>query len=459
MKLSKGKLVKLLLGTLIVALLFTYVWPWAATHQIGSAYTSMTIAFKGAGKGLDPQGNRFDINELKNKDILQKAIDETGMADSLTVDELKRRLYILPQAKADTLKELLTLTTITGKTQDTKERIVYPTSFTVGLKDMGIPSPFESRKLLDNIMKAYQVHLKVKYLSDTLSEPAYTLEELLKLDYPEMMMVLNQEAESMLLYIGFYANNEPLFTSKTTGLSFPDLYQQAVLLKDTDIGNMRSLVDYFELTEDAERRMLYADTMLKRAGVIANKLYGEQLTAEEIIQIYDNSSNYIFASGESVPVNLEPVENQFYGDLIKALVDKQNSFINAKYDQQDIQRAIAKLQAVSLTGDSYIQMTKEIKAGTSEAMERIEALSQMTRKMAEELYDSNVGNKIYVGGISYDVRSNGNFLINFVFLAALCLLAVIACREIKKSRYNKYFEMICKMIVQLFRRKRQEKET
>ena len=83
----------------------------------------------------------------------------------------------------------------------------------------------------------------------------------------------------------------------------------------------------------------------------------------------------------------------------------------------------------------------------------------MTRKMAEELYDSNVGNKIYVGGISYDVRSNGNFLINFVFLAALCLLAVIACREIKKSRYNKYFEMICKMIVQLFRRKRQEKET
>lgn len=446
MKRSNKKLGKVLLCILIIAVLFTYVWPWAATRQFGDTATNLTIAFSGAGKGLDPKGNRFDINKLKSDAVLEKAIDEAGMAGTITMDELKKRILILPQAEKDTLKELLTLTTITGKTQDIRERIVYPTSITVGLKDMVIPSPIKDRKLLDSIIKSYREQLRSNYLSDTLSDPAYTPDEILKMDYPEMMMVLNQEAESLLLFIGSYANNEPQFISETTGLSFSDVYQQALLLKNTDIGNMRSLVDYFELTEDSQRRILYADTMLKRAGVVANKLYGAQLTAEEIIQIYDNSSNYIFASGDSLPVNLEPLENQFYGDLMDALVDRKTSYINAKYNQQDIQRAIAKLQAGSISGEAYTQMTGEIEDGTRKALNRIGELRQLIKDMAGEFYDSNIGNKIYISGFKYNIRSNGNILINFIILTALYILTRVLYREIKQSRYNRYIVTIVKML-------------
>jgi hypothetical protein len=442
MKKSKSKLKKSLFCILIIALLYTYGWPWAATLQIGSTQADVTIAFEGAGKGLDPQGNRFDINEIKSDTVLAKAIEESGLEDSLTADGLKRRLFILPQAEKDTLRELLTLTTINGKTQDIKERMIYPTSYIIGLKDMGVPSYFSDKKLLDNILKAYTAQLKSKYLSDTFSEPAYTQDEILRMDYPEMMMVLNQEAESLLLYIDSYASGEPQFTSEKTGLSFSDVYQQAALLKSTDIGNMRSLVDYYELTEDAQNRILYEETMLKRAEVISNKLQGAQLTAADILQVYDNSSNYIFASGGAGSANLEPVENQFYADLMNALVDKQTSFIKAKYSQQDIQNAIAKLQAGSITGEAYINLTAEIKSGTQKAMDRIEALKGQTREMAEEFYDSNVGNKIYTSSISYGIRSNGNILINFAALAVLCIVISWLYYDIKHSSYNGYLEIV-----------------
>lgn len=453
MKLSKYKLFKPLLCILIIAILLTYVWPWAAGRQFGSTHTTLTIAFTGAGKGLDPQGNRFDINSLKGEEVLDRAIEGVGMTESLTAAELKKRIFILPQAESGTMKEMLTLTTITGKSQEIMERIVYPTSFTVGLKDMGLPSPVSERKLLDQIMQSYQAQLKARYLSEILSEPAYTLEEILKMDYPEMMMVLDQEAENLLLFINSYANNESQFVSEANGLSFPDVYQQAAVIKNTDIAGMRSLVHYFELTENTERRILYADQMLKRAGVIANKLQGAQLTAEEIIQIYDNSSNYIFASGDSLPVNLEPLENQFYGDLMDTLVDKKSSFIDAKYNQQDILRAIEKLQAGSLTGEAYVKMTDEIKAGTIEAMERISKLRQLTKDMAAEFYESNIGNKIKVNGIKYEISSNGNLVINFLILTALYLLISVLYRKISASSYNRYLEII----VQPFRRKKHAK--
>jgi hypothetical protein len=451
MRTSKRRTRRWLFLILIIAILFTYGWPWAVSRQVGSTNADITIAFKGAGSGLDPQGNRFNINELKNDDILKKAIDDSGLTETLTVDELKRRLFILPQAELDTLKELLTLTSINGKTQDIKERIIYPTTFTVGIKDMDLPSLPADKALLNGILKAYDEHLKARYLSDLLSEPAYSQEEILKMDYPEMMMVLNQEAESLLLYIDSYAANEPQFVSGTTGLSFADVYQQAVLLKDTDIGTMRSLVNYYELTDDTPGRILYEQAMLKRAGVVASKLEGAQYFTYDILQIYDNNSNYIFPPGGSGSVSLEPVENRFYGELVSTLVDKQAAYINAKYDQQDILDAIAKLQAGSISGDAWLQLTEEIKSGTVDALERIAELSRQTSAMAEEVYEGSIRNKIYIGPAKYSLNSNGNIIINFAVLAALYFLVRWFWQDLKRSGYSKYFSLLP------FRRKRNAK--
>ena len=206
--------IRFLAGLLVIVLVLTGLLPWALSMQAGNTTTTIAISFEGAGNGLDPQGNRFDINEIKKDEIMTKAIKAAGMEGKVTAKELESRLYILPQAQRDTLKDLLTLSTISGKTENIREQMVYPTTFTIGLADTGLPSCFSDRKLLKEITKTYKAYLRSRYLGQTVSEPAYTKKEILALDYPEMMKVLAQNADSLGRYIAIFQSSEPQFVSK-----------------------------------------------------------------------------------------------------------------------------------------------------------------------------------------------------------------------------------------------------
>ncbi len=445
LKLEKRQIRRILLILLALVLCVCYLLPWAKTLQVGSATTSLSITFEGAGNGLDPQGNLFDINEIKNKKIIEDAIKTAGLKGKVTTEDIQKQLYVLPQAQADTLKQLLTLTSINGKTQDIGEQMVYPTTFVIGLKDNGIPSYFTERKLLKAITLSYKDYLKSRYLGDVISEPAYTKAEILDLDYPEMMKVLMQEAESLERYIGVYATNEPEFVSEKTGLSFADLSEKAEVLKTTDIGNLRSIVSHYCLTKDPENRTKYEQTLLKRAGVVAAKYGGSKMTAAEVVAMYDNNSNFVFASGDTGAVDLAPLENQFFSDLMNALVSKQTAYIAAKYDEQDIALAIEKLGVIETTTSEYQRTTKVILSGTKEALSEIEALKKTARTMAEEYYLSNIGSKINVGGISYQLNSYGNPVLLYFALLAIILLGRMIVLHLYDSEYGVYLKRFDKL--------------
>ncbi len=434
MKINKKQAIKVLVILLILTLAISYGLPWLTTGQVGKISAGMVISFEGAGKGLDPQGERFDVNELKRDEVLQTAIDQAGLTDTVTASELKARLYILPVAGKDALKDLLTLTEISGKTQPIKEQIIYPTSFVIGIKDMGVPSFISDRTLLEEVFVAYKAQLKDKYLSTSLSQPAYEKEDILQMDYPEMMKMIGQEIDGLIRYVRIYSENEPQYVSNTTGISFADLEQQAVLIKAADVENMQSLVDYYQLTRDQGSRILYEEAMLRRAQVTASKLQDAQYTVADILSIYDNSSNYIFASGdESSP--LTPVENQFYGDLVGRLVDKQADAISARYEKDDIQKAIDKLMTSSLSGAAYADMTSEIEQGAKEVLEHIDTLKDTTRQMADEYYDQAIGNKVSVSPLHYQMNQTVNPALVFILLAALYFVIKIVWMELQKSNH------------------------
>jgi len=425
LKIKKGKIVGWLLLPLLIVVCLIYVLPWSQTFQAGRATTSLSIAFEGAGNGLDPQGNRFDINEIKNPEIIEKAIKAAGLEDKTTIDEVKTQIYVLPRVQADTLRELLTLTTIDGKTQKIGEQLVYPTTFTIGLKDSGFPSVFSQKKLLKEITNAYQDHLKSKYLSDTAAEPAYTREEILNLDYPEMVKVLEQEADSLVRYIDVYAKADPRFVSEKSGLSFGDLAEKAQLIKKNDVGNLKSLVGYYSLTKEPENRSNYEQTLLRRAGVVAAKLEGAKATASDIVAIYDNNSNYVFASQDTGSVDVTPTENEFFSNLMQALVDKQTAYIGAKYDEQDIARAIEKLQLLQISPEQYEKTAKRVNSGVKDTLVSIDELKESAKGMAHENYEENIGNKINVGSVSYIFNSYGNPVILYLLLLGMLLLGYL----------------------------------
>ncbi len=427
---------------LILVLLFTFVIPWAMTGQAGEAKVTFSIAFKGAGNGLDPQGNRFDINELKSEKVLKAAIIASKLEEKVTTAELRKKIYILPQAHQDTLRELLTLTTIEGKTQDIKERMVYPTTFTISLKDNGLPSYFQEKKLLKNILKEYQKYLESSYLADVNSEPAYSKEEILAMDYPEMMAVLEQQADSTLRYIGIFSKNEPQYMSEKEGTSFNDLYERANILKNTNISNMKSLVNYYGLTrEDSASRIRYEESLLKRVGVTANKQKGAELAASSILQIYKNDSNYIFMSQDVDTANLKPAENQYYSNLTKNLVERQDAYLDTKYKQEDVLRTIERLKINDAASAEYQKAAKEIQTETEETLLKLDTLKEQGKNLGKEFYAEKIKNKITTGRVTYEINTFGNFIVNVLLTCFLFLLLKIAYFKIKTRSYSEYYEI------------------
>ena len=199
---------------------------------------------------------------------------------------------------------------------------------------------------------------------------------------------------------------------------------------------MQSLVKYYQLTKDPQNRISYDQMLLRRAAVVAGKLEGAELTASDIIAVYDNNSNYIFPSGDAGNANLQPVENQFYSDLTSTLAQKQADYIDAKYSQQDILDAIDKMKGGMLTGDRYNEVSKQITSGTSKVIGQMEALKTKAKEMAEEYYDTNIGNKIGVGSFSYHFAFSFNPVLLYLILLVIFILGRLITVHIYNSEYR-----------------------
>ena len=454
LKINKRQWLCLLGILLIIALAYTYLLPWQSTMQIGRASTTLAITSEGIGNGLDPLGNRFDINAIKSENVLSAAITAAGMKNKITVAELKKELFILPLSQTDTLANILSLTSVTGKAQDISEQITYPTSFVIGIKDTGLPSITSDKKLLANVIVAYKAYLKSHYLTDTASEPVYNENEIAKLDYPEMMEAMTMEAETLGRYISNYMKYEPKYASKKTGLTFNDLYNQAEILKNTDVANLDSLVKYYRITKNPDTRIQYEETLLKRAAVVAETLKGTEMTTSQILAAYDNSSNYIFASADSSGINLEPTKNKFYSDLLNTLVEDQTASIKASYHQQDILDAIAKMQEGMISGDQYKATTVKIDSGVSNVIKQMDQLKKTTREMAEEYYTANIDSKIVASEPSYQFESYGNPICNYLILLAIILVGRMIVIYLYKSECRIYFDRLNQFIRKLTRKMR-----
>ena len=436
------KLTRGLILLILLALFITYPMSWLLHGQAGTASASITFSFSGIGKGLDPKGNRFDINEIKRESVLDAAIQKAGFQDRLTGKELSANLTITPVVSRNALTEIIKLSNVTGKTETVAENIVYPSQYVIGLKDMGLPSILEQKKLLQSILEAYQEYLKKSYLLDVETEPAYSQQQIMQLDYPDMASVLYREADTLVRYASTFMTNTERFVSQEKGLAFSDLYEQSITIRDTDINNIRNVVDYFVLTRDISQRIKYEETLLKRANLSVSKANGRQWTLSDITTMYDNSDNYVMASGDMNATQFSSQSNEYYDQLTNQLMESKAGVINAKYDVLEIQKRITKLQAADLGSFEYQNKIAETMADVESASKRLTSIRTQIRTLAEEYYDLNIGSKITVSKVGYRFHAFGNPLLNLALLLALVALAILLNRWVREKGYLQYLKLI-----------------
>lgn len=423
---KKNKLAKLLAIVVLITIAFTYILPWVSTRQIGDASAHLALSFEGIGQGLDPRGANFNINVIKSDQVLNAVIKEMKLEKKLTSKELRKLITITPNVNGGALGEITKISTIEGKIETVAHKIVRPNQFTIGVKDVNLPGPMTTNKILNTLLKSYEEYFKSKYLLSSGVEPTFTKKELLALDYKEMITAMDQEAEALVRYTNGFAKENQTYTSEKLKLSFNDLLVQATTVRDVNVSNLSGLVNSYVLTKEPGTRIMYEQSTLERAKVGVQKSGGKELTVNEIAAIYDNTSNFFFAGTEDansgVALDAEKQENVFYDDLMNILVDSKKGSIDTKYTVLEIEKAIDKLANPYLTPEQTVFRTEQIMKGISDTYQLMADTRKKVELLAEENYETNIAPKINYTKANYSVNSLGSVVINFLLFLAIAVL-------------------------------------
>jgi len=433
---NKKSWIKLLVIVLILTVAITYAAPWIVTEHTGTSSSNINLTFEGIGRGMDSKGNSFNINEIKSKEVLTEALKDAKMSDELTIGQFRRLITIKPIVGREALNKLTYITAVTGKTEDVGEKVSYPSQFVIGVKDVGIPSYKSTQKLEKSLTKAYFNYLESKYLVNETSEPAYSEKELMELDYPEMMVDLNQQADALVRYSEGFVKSSPEFASEKTGITFADLNAKALVIRDTDVRNTTAVVNYYILTKDLKNRFIYEEVRLKRANLILSKAQGKDISTSQILNIYDNSDNFMFASGGIDTIGLEPSENKYYDELMSRYITSKNSTIEASYNVSDIQKNISKLNSPGLTPDEYATRVDQTVESAKSSYSDIDIIKKQIKELAKENYETNIASKMGTTKANYQINTWGGFIINFIILGVLAVLIGLGYTWIKKNGYK-----------------------
>lgn len=411
---NKKKWIKILVASLILTLLFTYGAPLAIDGNWGQAYGHLNLSFEGISRGLDPKGNAFDINEIKSEEVLAATIKELGWEEKYTTDELRPAVSIRPVVSNQALDQLTALVEVEGKTEEVLQNRLNTGHYVIHVKTGKVLSMQESKDMLNSLLAQYQIYLKERYLSEMAVAPGYTREEVLALDYTEMMLVLGQEAESLTRYISSFMRSAPDFVSGDLQLSFSDLLAQAKLVRDTDIGNAEALVRYAMLTKDAEDRIALENVRLKRMDLNMVKANGAAGSVSTVLAVYNNETNYLITPDILTSQSLKAEENQYYADLLDQQVETKNRAIDLRYNRQEIEKNIMKLTTPDIGLEQYTRYAGEVVSTAEKAYVRMDNLKEQALILANENYDKNIGSKIVTKNVGYQVNSWGNVVINFI---------------------------------------------
>lgn len=417
---NKKQLVKHGIILLVIALLITYVIPFALSGQVGTSSRVITFSFEGIGQGKDPKGNYFDINVLKSNKVLKAAIKKSGLEDKMTVKELRNLIAIVPHVSDKALSDLTSFSPVggTSSTQDIAQRSVHPSQYTIELKDRGIPSAFRDRKLLANVIEAYTEFLENSYLQDATDVQAYTKKEIMALDYLDMIDVLEQQTESLGQFVNNLAKTSSKFVDEKSGMSFADVSEQIDTLRNVDLGSVSGMVKYYQLTNNVADRTKYENSRLRRTSFQIERRWAKQITRQNMTEMYDNTQNdvYLMWNGELTgQTSGEGSDDVFYSNLVSQLINSKSDTVAIQNQKAEIEKAIATLGNSGLTQQEYAAKLKEADVELEAVIDKLDALRSQAKTLAKANYDQNIASKIATKRVSYDLNG-GSLLVNLVIL-------------------------------------------
>lgn len=239
-----------LAGTALAAVLFH------TEENRTYASSAIQFSFKGADEGKAPNGYRFDVNGFTEDEVLEQALEASGLTGMYTVEQLRDNLSVTgvyPEKIAEQMTRYVSLLSTEGNEQ-AAVLDYHATQYNVTLYndfDRKI-APGRLKELLGNIMTAYRTYFAESYSAKLYSANMGQAdsEALAGYDYAQQLEAIGESVRQQGRYADELAGMAPGFMMDRKG--FGDIAARYRSL-EKDIESLSAVVTLNVVSMDRDR--------------------------------------------------------------------------------------------------------------------------------------------------------------------------------------------------------------
>lgn len=388
------KLFWLWLLVAVVAGVVILVLNYRNNKELNTVTATVNFSFDGIDAGLDPDGNRFDVDEIHSGAVVAKAAESIGL--SLDADQLARVQSLITAEGVlpkNVISQITSYTSVyTGKEVSTlssaRAKSYFPTQYIVRFdyKAAGL-SREQGAKLLSAVLDEYRVAFYAKYGYKTAMEQAILSYDFSEYDFEDAVAVLDDQLVVLRDYVAsLISADKAAFRSAETGFSFSDLRSAINTIRTQDISEITSYITSNNVTKAWQERVDQFSYMIE-------DLERQQQAVEERIAALDQTiASYIKpktvvmglgstnAEGSTSAYQISQ-HSEAYDALVQQRVELQTELSEIKEKITFYQERIAKM-----SGSSRDEDIAYVEAQLNGILAKVSDLLESIRVTAEEYY-------------------------------------------------------------------------
>ena len=265
---------------LVVLVLFSI---YSALHKEDSVKATLILRYEQAYEGLNPNGSRFNINELMDEAVMTQAIDLAGLTDKLTVEQLRKSISI----------------NASGSQEPTNQYIA--SEYTIWLSNKYLPSTITAKSMLSILMITYKNYFVKNYgRNDVVLKIDWS--QTRAWEYLEFANIIDVKINNIIAYLESLQSESGTYNYQTEGESFRSLANSISSFRDVYLNKYTAYVTNNNIFRDAikyrsklqykrfltnqqaeknrERYTIYQDAL---------KMYDKAMITFAMIAVYDTN--------------------------------------------------------------------------------------------------------------------------------------------------------------------------
>ncbi|MBD5159165.1 MAG: lipopolysaccharide biosynthesis protein [Ruminococcus sp.] len=337
-KLKKYVLIWLIVAVIVfVAVLGNTAF--STIHRKPSLRALVSFTFDGIEKGLDPAGQDFNKEMIKNPVVIEKALTSLGMPlDEL--DNIRNCITITGIIPSDAMDKILTYKNVYETASNNNLQAAqamlgvsyFPTEYTVTFNYSGTSLGRNTAvEVINTILEEFKNYFFDMYgYNESLGNSVSAL-DISSYDYSEAIEVLDNSLDTMSKYLKQLSKDDKTrFRSSVTGYTFDDLYEAIETIRSIDLDKVSSYVNVNNLTKDRDSSIAYYEyrinTLTRRKTSIEEQL----VSVRDSIRSYEKDQIIIFGNGTDGTDTQSTQTSQQYDDMIAQKLELTNDLATTK---------------------------------------------------------------------------------------------------------------------------------